>query len=153
MKKTLSLILALLIAMFAFSWTILAHADSQSADCGLSEVNTEYEVTVTMPTNEALELNKTSLQLTYKEAEKLTANADVKWNSSDTNVVTVDKDGNVKAVGRGDAVITATASDGRTAKCTVQVKFTLWNWVQWLFEKLLKPFVSFGSTPLFSLFA
>ena len=40
------------------------------------------------------------------------SNKNVRWNSSDPNVVTVDDDGNIVAVGPGDAVITVTTDDG-----------------------------------------
>ncbi|MBQ6540051.1 MAG: protein kinase [Oscillospiraceae bacterium] len=46
---------------------------------------------------------------------------DVTWKSSDTDVVTVDEDGTVTAVGSGIAGITASA-DGLTATCTVNVQ-------------------------------
>lgn len=45
------------------------------------------------------------------------------WESSDTNIVAVDQDGNVTAVSNGTATITATSRQGRkTATCTVTVK-------------------------------
>jgi len=40
------------------------------------------------------------------------SNKGVKWRSSNPNVVTVDDDGNIVAVGPGDAVITVTTDDG-----------------------------------------
>ena len=48
---------------------------------------------------------------------------EVIWESSDTNIVAVDQDGNVTAVSNGTATITATSRQGRkTATCTVTVK-------------------------------
>lgn len=49
--------------------------------------------------------------------------ASVKWSSSDTNVATVDENGIVTALDKGDAVISATATDGSgvTAQCLVHV--------------------------------
>ncbi|SFH15821.1 Putative cell wall binding repeat-containing protein [Lachnospiraceae bacterium NLAE-zl-G231] len=45
------------------------------------------------------------------------------WESSDTNIVTVDQDGKVNAVSNGTATITATSRQGRkTATCAVTVK-------------------------------
>lgn len=46
----------------------------------------------------------------------------ITWTSSDKKVATVSKYGKVKAVGAGDAVITATAPDGSTATCKVTVE-------------------------------
>ncbi|MEE1055746.1 MAG: Ig-like domain-containing protein [Acutalibacteraceae bacterium] len=44
------------------------------------------------------------------------------WTSSDESVATVNKFGNVTAVGVGTATITVTSSNGKTATCTVVVK-------------------------------
>lgn len=75
-------------------------------------------------------LNKTKLSLEVNESSKLTAtvkpsnatNKDVTWKSSNTNVATVDKNGNVKAVSAGTTTITVTTKDGKfTAKATVTV--------------------------------
>lgn len=48
----------------------------------------------------------------------------VTWTSSSTKVATVDKNGNVKAIGKGTAAITAKTTDGSNVKktCTVTVK-------------------------------
>ena len=49
-------------------------------------------------------------------------NQAVRWTSSDSDVATVDSDGNVKAVAAGEAIITVTTEDGgKTATCTVTV--------------------------------
>ena len=45
----------------------------------------------------------------------------VTWNSSDEGVATVTQDGEVTAVDFGDAVITATTSNGFTAECSVSI--------------------------------
>ena len=49
---------------------------------------------------------------------------DVSWSSDKTDVATVDANGNVTAVGRGEAKITAKAGD-HTATCTVKVTNTV----------------------------
>lgn len=51
------------------------------------------------------------------------ANKDIKWSSSSTSVVSVDTTGLIKAVGAGQAIITARTEDGAlTATCTITVK-------------------------------
>ncbi len=76
-------------------------------------------------------LNKTSLSLTVGNTSKLTAtvspsnatNKGVTWSSSNSSVVTVDGNGNIKAVSPGTATITVKTKDGGyTASCTVTVK-------------------------------
>ena len=76
---------------------------------------------------EKITLSKDNLTLTVGQEETVTATVlpeDVKdktitWNSSNTNVVTVDN-GTIVAVGTGDAVITVT-SGGKSAVITVKV--------------------------------
>ena len=79
-----------------------------------------------------------TLDCDYKEIEvkgtfKLTAtispsNATVKnvtWSSDHENIATVDQNGNVKGVAKGECTITATTADGgKTASCTIKVKAT-----------------------------
>ena len=74
----------------------------------------------------SISLNKTSLVLKKSASETLTAtvsngSGDVTWTSSNTAVATVDSNGNVTAVEKGNATITATYS-GKTATCQVTVK-------------------------------
>ena len=78
-----------------------------------------------------VELGKTSLTLDVNESETLTAtitpdnasNKNVTWESSNTNVATVDNTGKVTAVSEGTATITVTTADGgKTATCEVTVK-------------------------------
>ncbi len=75
-------------------------------------------------------LNKNSLNMQLNQTEKLTAtvkpdnatNKNVTWTTSDSSVAAVDAQGNVTAMGTGEATITATTADGgKTAACTVQV--------------------------------
>ena len=76
-------------------------------------------------------LNHTNLDLQTGGTAQLVAsvkpdnatNRAVTWTSSNTGVVTVDQSGNLKAVAKGQAVITATAQDGsgKSASCTVNV--------------------------------
>ena len=94
------------------------------------------KVTVTVKTKPVVKvtgvsLDKTSLNLTEGDTSKLVAtvnpgnatNKNVTWSSSNASVVTVDANGNVRALKAGNATITVTTKDGSyTAKVTVTVK-------------------------------
>ena len=76
-------------------------------------------------------LNKTSLTLTEGDSSSLTAivspsnatNKNVTWASSNSSVVSVDQNGNIKAIKAGSATITVTTKDGgHTAQATITVK-------------------------------
>ena len=81
---------------------------------------------------ESLELSESSLTLNKGETAVLKASVQpedfadksVSWKSSDTAIATVDAEGNVKAVAKGTATITAATKDGTgiSASCTVTVK-------------------------------
>ncbi len=86
-------------------------------------------VTVTQPVT-GVSLNKTSISLEIGSSEKLTAtvqpsnafNKKVTWSSSANDVCTVSSDGQVTAVGEGEATVTVTTDDGnKTASCLVTV--------------------------------
>jgi uncharacterized protein YjdB len=85
------------------------------------------EITVKIPVS-GVTLNPTSTALVVGDTKQLTAtvepaNADdstVIWRSGDTNVATVDQNGNVTAVGVGSTTITATAG-GKNATCKITV--------------------------------
>lgn len=79
---------------------------------------------------EEVTLNKTELSLEEGESEKLKAtitpknaeNKELTWSTSDSEVVKVNEEGKVTAVGEGEANITVTTkSGGKTAKCKVTV--------------------------------
>ncbi len=81
-------------------------------------------LTCKVTVSDSAKLNKTSLSLKAGEISKLTVSgqSSVTWSSNNTNVATVDKDGNVKAVKAGKCVITATLSSGTKLECKVTVK-------------------------------
>ena len=97
----------------------------------------EFEATCSVTVNavdyvpvESVSLDKTSLGLTEGETAQLTAtvepedasNKNVTWESSNTNVATVNN-GEVTAVSAGTATITVTTVDGgKTDTCTVTVR-------------------------------
>ena len=76
-------------------------------------------------------LNHTQLTLIYKRSdETLTASENVTWTSSNEKVVKVDTNGHLKTVRRGTATITArSVQGGKTATCTVTVKYLWWQWL------------------------
>lgn len=98
--------------------TITARAGDKTATC---------TVTVYVAVS-GVSLNQTSINLNVGESFTLTATVspsnatdkNVTWSSSNTSVATVSK-GTVKAVGAGNATITAKAGD-RSATCTVNVE-------------------------------
>jgi hypothetical protein len=87
---------------------------------------------------ESVSLNNHSITLKYKGTAKLNAtvapsNADnqtVIWSSSDPSVATVDANGNVKSVGCGTTIITASVYGTQlTDTCTVQIHYTFWQFI------------------------
>ena len=74
--------------------------------------------------NAKVSLNKTNISIEAGKEEKLVAKTDdsnIKWSSSNNSIATVNN-GVVKGIKKGTATITATISNGETAKCTVTVK-------------------------------
>ena len=68
------------------------------------------------------------------------------FESSDTSIVTVDAEGNVTGIYNGTATITCKVTDqfGHTVTetCTVEVKFTVFQWIAWFFVDFLFGWVS-----------
>lgn len=85
-----------------------------------SQENKTIEVT-------GVSLNTTSKSMIVNTTDKLVAtvvpdNASdktVTWSSDNTNVITVDKNGNIKAIGLGEANITVKTANGKTASAKV----------------------------------
>lgn len=111
--------------------------------CGIcGELLEEKIIAALVPTSGIL-LSDSALSLRYKEAVQLSAevipenalNTEVLWSSSDETVASVDPDGTVHAMGRGNAVITCFAADGfSSAVSDVTVSYTP---TQWLIKILL----------------
>lgn len=88
---------------------------------------------------ESVTLSETALALRCGEETRLSAavapdsvtTPGVRFQSTDETVATVSEDGTVHAVGRGTAEIVCSSADGAaTARCTVTVSFTLWQWIR-----------------------
>lgn len=94
-----------------------------------------------------LTLSDTELMLDIGERFALTTSyteedGAVGFVSNDPNVAVADENGEITAVGAGTAVVTATASNGMTAACTV----TVWNAPQKLGVNLPTPSLGVGET-------
>ena len=87
--------------------------------CNVEVINIESDMVVL--DEEFVELSKGE---NYIISEKIypeeTSNKEVKWESTDENVITVDN-GTIYAVNYGQADVIVTTSDGKTAKCTFSV--------------------------------
>lgn len=93
--------------------------------------NIQGQFTMTVVQNaQSVSLNQSTITLKTGQAQALTAiftpadttNKNVTWSSDTPSVAAVDSNGNVTAISRGIAVITATTEDdGFTATCTVTV--------------------------------
>ncbi len=88
-----------------------------------------YEMTVRIVDKEKteLKLNKTAVNIGLKQkyflsAEVLPVAQNVTWSTDNKEIATVDKNGVVTGKKKGTAYITATAQDGTTAVCKVNVK-------------------------------
>lgn len=108
--------------------TIKAYAKNSnySGSYYIGSASADVEVVDNMDPTE-LTLSRTELILNVDETEKIDAvitpsdaRTMVTWTSSDADVATVDE-GNVKAVGRGNAIIEAHTHNGLSAKCYVTV--------------------------------
>ena len=95
------------------------------------DVSATCTVTVEPTPVESVTLNQTSATLRVGQTVTLTATVQpedatdktVTWTSSDTEVITIDENGQITAVGMKDsgATVTATAANGASASCHVTV--------------------------------
>ncbi|MDO5812888.1 MAG: Ig-like domain-containing protein [Bacillota bacterium] len=72
-------------------------------------------------TSETLEKGKTIQLSATINPTNTTEDKTLTWTSSNSNVATVDKNGNVKAVGGGDATINVKSKNGKVATCKIHV--------------------------------
>lgn len=107
--------------------TITATRGGETATCKVNVVY--YDLTIGGNSNNSV--SSVNLVLNEHDTESLYAkvrdgkyneveNASISWSSSDTSIVTVDNQGNIKGVKAGTATITATAA-GVTDSCDIKV--------------------------------
>ena len=98
--------------------TIKVRSGFQTKTCTIKVVNSSIKLNKTTATiyHGGTSVNTLQLKATVKGATK-----DVVWESSDTNVATVDAKGKVTSVSAGTVTITATANR-KSASCTVTIK-------------------------------
>ncbi|MDE6373471.1 MAG: leucine-rich repeat protein, partial [Clostridia bacterium] len=92
---------------------IVAKAGDKTAIC---------TVTVKAKPIPVVTLDKYTLLLDVGATATLTANEEVEWTSGDTEIASVDNNGNITAIARGTTLITASAN-GVSATCAVTVKY------------------------------
>ena len=107
-------------------------SNGKKAKCNVLVKEKEIPVTGVELSPDSLEMlvgDKKSIELEVEDSEKLTpiikpsnaTNQKVTWTSSDESTVTVDENGNVKALKVGNAEVTATTSNNKLATCNVSV--------------------------------
>lgn len=108
------------------SATITATAGGKSAACEVTVKTVHLESIELKETTELAQGTNEQLTVTYTPGKNEVTDelTDEKWTTSDESVATVDKDGNVSAVGAGKATITCTVTaEGKefTKSCEVTV--------------------------------
>lgn len=113
-------------ALLSESMTLYAVWEKESSSSSSSkESKPSSSTTLIEPTG--VELNTTNKTMVVNTTGKLVATVKpdnakdktVTWSSNNPNVITVDKNGNIKAVGLGEATITVKTSNGKTATAKV----------------------------------
>lgn len=113
-------------ALLSESVTLYAVWEKEpSSSSSSKESKPSSSTTLVEPTG--VELNTTNKTMVVNTTDKLVATVKpdnakdktVTWSSNKPNVITVDKNGNIKAVGLGEATITAKTSNGKTATAKV----------------------------------
>lgn len=113
-------------ALLSESVTLYAVWEKEpSSSSSSKESKPSSSTTLVEPTG--VELNTTNKTMVVNTTDKLVATVKpdnakdktVTWSSNNPNVITVDKNGNIKAVGLGEATITVKTSNGKTATAKV----------------------------------
>ena len=114
--------------------------------CGAEETRAISKLEPVQVTDIELDITQKSLNVgdTFTLTATLKPNdatdKSVTWSSSDTSVATVDENGVVTAVSEGTATITATASNGVEASCSVTVKQKGDSFFKKILNIILAPF-------------
>lgn len=101
---------------------------------GASEERVASQVTVSYAFGK-IEIEQTSIELNYKSSAKLNIDTsyskeNLNFKSGNTNVATIDDNGNVYASGKGSTTITVETKDGSlNDTCNVTVKYAWWQWI------------------------
>lgn len=121
-KRKISLLVSTLVFIGAFSVSNSNYANNNAHAAVVSYKQVSFKIT-------SISLNKTTDTLIVGKKDRLIAtsvpgslkNKAITWTSSDSNIVTV-KNGEVKAVSAGNAVVTAASTDGSvSASCSITV--------------------------------
>ena len=127
-KLLIAMLSACFLASFAFGVACNKNEGNSTDNSVESSVNTSENTSEESAEEKFVEVSLDNKELEIEEYEKakLTATvygstAAVTWTSSDAAVATVDNEGNIVAVGAGEATITATV-EGVSATCKVVVK-------------------------------
>lgn len=102
---------------------------------GNQNLDLTSSVSVTKATAGYIIFDTESVSGNYKDTKKIGYKSSylaqqIKWESSNTKVATVDDSGNVKLTGKGTATIRATSTDGSaSAECKVTVGYSFLQWI------------------------
>ncbi len=130
------------------SYTVMINNESESI-LGETQIKEISEIVFTVITEDVtgITLDETSLEMKPGDTKTLTATLspstatekEVKWSSSNTSVATVSDNGLVTAVAEGEAVITASATNGtetttddKSTSCKVTVKIPIIEYRLWI---------------------
>lgn len=100
--------------------------EKRTASITISSAQKEISETISVTQVSSVKLEKEQLTLLLGAQETLSIKngsaKDVTWTSSNPSVVSIDRNGLVKAQKVGEAIITITSSNGKTSSCKVIVK-------------------------------
>ncbi len=123
-------------------------ANGLSSSCSIKVNDPIFPESISLPEQLTLSLNKTSQlrpDIQPSDAKKSTT-----WASDAQNIVKVDHDGLVTAVGIGEATVTATTINGLKAKCRITVVEPVYSLVLWTYDGVHADF-AFADKPKVSI--
>ena len=101
--------------------TATSYDGQSTATCTVNVNCTGY----TLTTEDLNKGDSSSVKVVYNENYSGLTNADLTWSSSNTDVATVDSEGNITAIGNGSATIRASLSKFVTSTLTASCKVTV----------------------------